>query len=114
MQAENEKAFLVSTLKVQYEPTDSLQPTATVTGLGMELDYHNQLNDKHYAATHPEILQPAGNAICAMQYLNGTSAAVAYKGPDYHSFVMGFPFECIKEEKIRNSLMAGILKYLTE
>ena len=114
MQAEAEKSFLASTLKLQYAPVDSLQPSANVIGMGLDFDFHNQLNDKHYAATHPEILQPVGNAICAMQYQGNLSAAVAYKGNDYRCFVMGFPFECIKEEKIRNSVMAGILKYLTE
>ncbi len=114
MQSPDERAFLAETLKLQYAPVDSIQPTADVKGLGLTFDYYNTLNDKHYAATHPEVLQPSGTAICAMQYGSGMSAAVAYKGFDYASFVMGFPFECIKDEKIRNSVMAGILKFLTE
>ena len=115
MQTDTEKAFLNQTLKLAYEPVDSLAPTANVTGLGMTFDYYNQLNDKHYAATHPETLQPTGsNAFCAMQYQSGGSAAVAYKGASYASFTMGFPFECIKDEPTRNRVMAGILKFLTE
>lgn len=116
MTADTEKDFLASTLKLNYEETnDSLQSSGQVSGLGLSFDFYNTLNSKHYAAVHPEILMPSDStAFCAMQYNTGTSAAVAYKGKDYATFVMGFPFECIKEETIRNQVMAGILHYLTE
>ena len=114
MKSDTEKKFLANTLKLSYIPNDSIQPTATAQGLGLQFDYYNSLNDKHYAATHPEILQPAAQAICAIQYSSGVSAAVGYKGLDYRSFTMGFPLECVKEEKMRNLLMSGILKYLLE
>lgn len=80
----------------------------------MQFTYYNSLTDKHYPATHPEILEPVGDAFCAMKYLNETSAAVAYKGTDYRSFTMGFPFECITDEQQQASIMQGILKFLTE
>ena len=81
----------------------------------MKFNYYSQLNDRHYATTHPEILNPAGSkAFTAMQYTSGTSAAVAYKSSSYRTFVMGFPLECIIDEKTRNSIMLGILKFLTE
>lgn len=135
MTAKSEKNFLKDVLKVAYEPTgtkfqvkcinpedstmmlcDSLtQTTDSVMGLGMKFPYRNALNEYHYAATHPEVLKPATEpAFCAMQYLTGTSAAVGYKGNDYTCFTMGFPFECITEEKTRNSIMAGVLKFLLE
>lgn len=112
MQTDEEKAFLARTLKLQYESVDSIQPTAEAQGLGMQFSYYNELNDQHYAATHPEILQPTNGAICAMQYTNGASAAVGYKGKDYGVFTMGFPLECIKEASIRSQIMKGILSYL--
>ena len=150
MQAEAEQDFLGKVLKVKYEPTgtkhivetidpqdstvsqrDSIATTASsVQGMGLLFQYQNVLSAKHYAATHPEILNPAAQAdttatesaepsaivqpFTAMQYTTGTSAAVAYKGKDYRTFVMGFPFECIIDEKTRNGVMAGILKFLTE
>lgn len=114
MQAPEEQTFLAQTLKVQYSKVDSLQPTKYVQGLGMQFTYYNSLTDKHYSATHPEILEPIGDAFCAMKYLNETSAAVAYKGTDYRSFTMGFPFECITDEQQQASIMQGILKFLTE
>ena len=135
MQTEEEQTFMNDILKVNYEPTgtrfivqdinpedstiterDSIvYTTDSVAGMGMEFNYYNQLNDRHYATTHPEILNPAGSkAFTAMQYTSGTSAAVAYKSSSYRTFVMGFPLECIIDEKTRNSIMLGILKFLTE
>lgn len=135
MQDEEEKSFMGAILKVNYEPTgtkfivqdinpedstiterDSIATTSpTVSGLGKEFSYYHSLNAKHYAATHPEILKPIGStAFCAMRYLTGTSAAVAYRSTSYRTFTMGFPLECISDEKTRHSIMQGILKFLTE
>ena len=135
MQTEAEQSFLSDIFKVNYEPTgtkfivqdinpedstvterDSIvTTTASVSGLGLVFNYYNSLNDKHYAATHPEILQPVGKtAFTAMRYTSGTSAAVAYKSSSYRTFCMGFPIECIVDEHTRNSVLLGILKFLTE
>lgn len=135
MQDEEEKSFMGAILKVNYEPTgtkfivqdvnpedstiterDSIVTISPmVSGLGKEFSYYHSLNAKHYAATHPEILNPIGStAFCAMRYLTGTSAAVAYKSTSYRTFTMGFPLECISDEKTRYSIMQGILKFLTE
>ena len=135
MQTEEEQTFMNDILKVNYEPTgtkfivqdinpedstiterDSIvYTTDSVAGMGMEFNYYSQLNDHHYATTHPEILNPAGSkAFTAMQYTSGASAAVAYKSSSYRTFVMGFPLECIIDEKTRNGIMLGILKFLTE
>ena len=45
--------------------------------------------------------------------IGNTPAAVAYQGSDYRTFVMGFPFESIREETSRNVIMASILRFLT-
>ncbi len=92
--------------------TVSLPHRHMVSGLGKEFSYYHSLNAKHYAATHPEILKPIGStAFCAMRYLTGTSAAVAYRSTSYRTFTMGFPLECISDEKTRYSIMQGILKF---
>lgn len=112
MQTEAEKAFLAKTLKLSYASTDSIRPTASASGFGLQFTYYNTLNDKHYAATHPEILQPSDGAICGIQYDNGACAGVGYQGNGYHCFTIGFPFECIKEESVKSQVMSRILKYL--
>ena len=50
-----------------------------------------------------------------MTYANGNqSAAVAYQGNDYRTFVMAFPFESIREEADRTAIMASVLQFLSE
>lgn len=138
MQTAEEKTFLREVLKIQEAPApqldqtlldsidqhtadsllqlkrDSLIPTDIVKGLGMQFSYYNTLGEKHYAATHPETIMPTEGAICAMQYSSGASAAVGYKGQDYRTFTLGFPLECIKDERIRSSILTGILGYLVK
>ena len=85
-----------------------------MNGLGLQFDFFRTLNPNHYAATHADVLRPEGDAICAMQYSDGQSAAIAYSGNDYKAFVMGFPFECITGAATRNKLMQGILNYILQ
>ena len=74
--------------------------------------FYKNLNEDHYAATSTDILHPINAAFTAMQYADGYGAATAYKGSDCSVFVMGFPFECIKNHQKRSSIMQGILNYL--
>jgi hypothetical protein len=81
--------------------------------MGTTLEFHRALNEYHYAAQHPDILQPAvEGAIIPMVYADNYGAAVAYAGRDYRVFTMGFPFECIKSESMQAAFMQGILNYL--
>jgi hypothetical protein len=85
----------------------------TVKGLGTTMDIYHQLCEQHYAATSCDVLMPVDkSAFCSMLYPNGTSAAVAYRGNDYRSFVMGFPLECIKDAQKRTYVMKGLLDFL--
>lgn len=108
-----DRRFLEEVLKCSYPGSDrdSLQ-RESVTGLGTTFAFHRQLNEHHYAADHPDILQPVAPAFCAMRYADSESACVAYKGNDYRAMTLGFPFECIKDEYVRMVLMNGILKFL--
>ena len=109
---DKEQQFLSSVLQTTYCATDSLTADTCLTGLGVNFGIIRQLNRYHYAATHAEILHPTANSYCAMQYADGTSAAVAYNGSDYKLFVMGFPFECISSVEMRGRLMQGIMQFL--
>jgi len=111
MQQPEEQRFINDLLKINYSTINPFTPKEDIKGLGMEFPIYRTLNAKHYAATHPEILDPGEGAICAMQYADGTSAAVGYKGT-YSTFTMGFPYECIKEPKTQDLIMQGILSYL--
>lgn len=111
----SERMYLEKVLKCAYEGVnrDSLE-RETVTGLGTTFEFHRHLNDVHYAATHPDILQPVAPAFSAMKYADDFSACVAYDGKDYKAMTLGFPFECIKSEQKRHTLMRGILTFLLQ
>jgi hypothetical protein len=107
--------YLEDVLKCRWEGTnkDSLQRDM-IQGMGTTFDFYRHLNETHYAATHPEILQPVAPAYSAMIYSDEYSACVAYDGKDYKAMTMGFPFECIKSEQKRSALMKGILRFLLQ
>ena len=111
MTSDTERQFLTNVLKCRYAGR-SQTGSGTVNGLGITLDYWNELNPTHYAATSADVLQPVKPAFTAMQYADGQDAAIAYKQGRERVFVMGFPFECIKDRQKRSSVMQGILNYL--
>jgi len=112
--------FLRSVLKCN--PSGAFRGgSGRVSGLGMQFDYYNSLNEQHYASTQCDILMPVSGQTSgatpqvfpAMVYLDQqTTAAVAYQGSDYRSFTMGFPFECIRDHQVQATLMRGILSFL--
>lgn len=106
-----EEQFVQQTLKCTYGGQYRAENNQ-VNGLGTVIPYYNMLNEEHYAATSADILRPAAPAFTVMQYADGQDAAVAYKGRDYRSFTMGFPFECIMDEQKQGAIMRGILNFL--
>jgi len=111
MQHSDEQSFLADVLKLSFDAV-STDSTETITGLGMDFDIHRFLNRKHYAAHSVDVLNPISPAYCAMQYSDGTSAAVAYDGNDSKCIAMGFPLECIKDRRHRQMIMSGIMDFL--
>jgi len=111
MTLDDDRLFLNSVLKCQGGGR-SQATTDDIRGLGTSFKYWKQLNAHHYAATSADILLPTGSAFTAMQYADGYGAATAYKGNDYRLFVMGFPFECIKDHRHQLSVMKGIVNFL--
>ncbi|MBQ4485156.1 MAG: xanthan lyase [Prevotella sp.] len=114
MQSPHEQQFLAENLRIMFGGTqwNALGQRSLIVGLGMKFNIFNQLNDKHYAATASDIVQPLSTAYCAMQYADGTSAAVAYEGSDCKVFSVGFPLECIREQAAREGIFRGIMNFL--
>ena len=110
MTADDERQFLSDVLKCRYAGKDEAW-NESITGLGLNFQFYRAPNEQHYAAPHPDILQPEADAIATMAYGDGYSACVAHKG-NYNTLTMGFPFECIKEPTLRNAIMKGIINYL--
>jgi len=109
----DELLFLKEVLKCR--PGGSNACTSdSINGLGLSFAYYHQLNEDHYAATHPDMLLPETEGFCAMAYRDETCAAVAYRGTDYRSLTLGFPFECIRDAGSRTAIMQGIMKFLLQ
>jgi len=88
---QEEQQWLSIYLKTVYDGTNLRQDEEQMTGLGSQFAIYRQLNDRHYAAWHPDVFRPTGAAFGAMQYASGQLAAVAYKGSDFRTFTMAFP-----------------------
>lgn len=107
-----ERQFLSSTLKVDGGEEGMPTGEGDISGLGMTFGIYSRNNHLHYAVPRADVVHPAAGAFTAMQYASGGEAAVAYKGNDYRCFVMGFPFECIKDKKQRQQIMQGVMGFL--
>lgn len=112
MTSDADRRFLQTVLKSSWAGR-SQASSNLIRGLGTEMTYWKYLNAEHYAATAADILLPVKPAYTAMQYADGYSAAIAYRG-NYRLFVMGFPFECIQSSHKQTSIMRGILNYLLQ
>ena len=112
MTSEAERKFLSDLLHLEWVGNQMYNPNGLINGLGTNMEIYRQLNEKHYAATAPDIIQATGLGFSAMTYADNTSAAVAYQGNDYRTFTIGFPFECIKSTSKQASIMGGIMRFL--
>lgn len=79
------------------------------------INFNREPSAECYGVESPGCVSPAGrDAYIAMRYAtNNQSAAVAYNGTNYRSIVMGFPFEAILDIEQRNTLMRGVLEFLS-
>ena len=111
MTSEQESRFMANLLKCHYAGKSN-DLSEKVNGMGTTLEFYRHLNEQHYAAQHPDILQAADGAIIPLAYGDKYGAAVAYSGTAYRSFTIGFPFECIKSQPMQVAIMQGILNYL--
>lgn len=112
MTTATEQDFLSNMLKLQYVGSERNNADSQVDGMGTTFNIYRTLNEKHYAATSPDIITPVMPAYCALQYSDGQSACVAYSGKDYRCLSMGFPFECITTKEMRSWIMKGVLQFL--
>lgn len=120
MQTEEEQTFLREILGCAYDGKETTTNNR-VNGLQQSLSIINSLNPDHYATTSSDILLPDPSIVSsgkdapfiAMQYGNGTSAAVAWQTSRYRSFAMGFPFECISPAQ-QAITMRGLLGFLVK
>ncbi len=113
--SEEERSFIREVLKYDSGGGLSADSTDYVRGLNIKLPYRRTFSPEGYAVQHPDVLIPAHEqAFTAFAYGGGASAGIAYAGQDCRIIAMGFPFESITEEKVRQQAAAAILQFLVE
>lgn len=113
--SQGNREFTQNVLKYRFG--NSLQTSGGqigIQGLGRSLSIPRLPNEQAYPVTAPDCILPMATAFPVMTYADGNQpAAIAYKGNDYRTFVMSFPFESIREETNRTAVMASILHFFT-
>ena len=84
--------------------------TGQVSGANSIMTFPTQVNEKSYAVPAPDCILPVSGAYSTHVYTPGNyGAGIAYKGSDYRTFVLGFPFESINEATQRTKVMKAVL-----
>ena len=101
-----------------------------VTVGGKTVPVFRHVNENHYASVSSDVIMPTGNFITTegnkdknkhfedtiferiIAYHTGETAALSVSFNKKRFVALGFPFECIKEEKDRNMVMKFLLKKL--
>lgn len=108
-----DRAWLSKTFNVSGLGQITASSLTAISGMGLSgFAIYNNLNPEHYAVQKVDALQAIGSAFCAMQYSDGSAAAIGCDGGSNRSFIMGFPFETITDTKTRGNIMRGILSFL--
>jgi hypothetical protein len=115
MTTDNEKSFISDVLKYNLNGTSVTDSVTDVKSTSYDFTIYRKPNADSYAVQNTNSLSPTDGATTFLTYSmkENLPAAVAYKGSDYRTITMGFPFESIVSESARNKLMASILQYLT-
>ena len=109
------REFTEKVLKYGYQNSLTDKSSGQINGLGRSITIPRLPNENSYAVTAPDCIVPVAPAFPVFTYARGNqSAGIAYKGADYRTFVLGFPFESIQSETDRASIMAGILGFFTQ
>ena len=112
MNSPEEVEFTENILKYTYGGNLWGITTGKVEGAGSTYTFATGPNEKCYAVPAPDCILPKGGAYPTFIYTPGNySAAIAYKGTDYRTFIMGFPLESIEGESQRSRIMKAVLGF---
>ncbi|MBO4813418.1 MAG: N-acetylmuramoyl-L-alanine amidase [Muribaculaceae bacterium] len=83
---------------------------------GKTFTFESKLNDRFYAVESPDAITASDDqGATIMRYSeNNIPAGIASDRGTYRTVVLGFPFETMKDEAARESLMSDVLKFLNK
>ena len=103
-------SLALNTLKFTHGGSMYGVTTGQVSGANSTMTFPTKVNEKSYAVPAPDCLLPVGGAYSTYVYTPGNyGAGIAYKGADYRTFVLGFPFESIDGATQRARVMKAAL-----
>lgn len=120
---DSDKAFARNILKYQWRDDRA----ATEGGIvsvpspfaphGETYTYYNRPNEESYVVESPDAISPADKcAFTAFRYSeNNLPAGIVYRGngtDNWHTVVLGFPFESIKGSDKRDALMKEVMRWM--
>lgn len=109
------REFTEKILKYGYQSSLTDKSSNRISGLGLTVSIPRMPNEISYVVSAPDCIVPVDTAFPVFTYTPGNqSAGIAYKGDNYRTFVLGFPFESIQSESDRATIMAGILGFFTQ
>lgn len=100
------KSSVMKSLVTNEETNDSLTTSLTLTGESGEFEIWREMNSECYSVPEPDVLRPDHECATIVRYEDGSSAAIKSESMT----VMGFPFEAVKDERVRNELMKEALE----
>ncbi len=117
---EEEKTFATEVLKYTWRAgrADNMGKVKSVRSAfsspGSNYSYAHTPNAETYVVESPDAIEPAcSEAHTTLRYSsNNLSAAVAYRGEKYATYIMGVPFESIADKVERGTLMRKVLDAL--
>jgi len=76
--------------------------------------FYTKLNPDFYAVESPDAIEPVGvNSHTVFRYSENNLSAGILHNDKYKTFILGFPFETIKDKSERDSLMDSILSFMS-
>ena len=113
-ETQGNREFTEKILKYSYQGSLTDKTSNRINGLGRAITIPRMPNENSYAVPAPDCIAPTDTAIPVFTYApSNQSAGIAYKG-NYRTFVLGFPFESIRSEADRATIMTSILGFFTE
>lgn len=84
-----------------------------LSGANVRFSLAGRANEQIYAVPSIQCVLPVSGSYSAFVYTEGNyGTGVVYRGKDYRTFVLGFPFECIQDIAARDHVMQAVLNTL--
>lgn len=84
-----------------------------LSGANVRFSLRGRANEQIYALPVLQCVMPSSGAYSTFVYTDGNyGTGTAYRGDDYRTFVLGFPFECVQDAGIRDHLMKAVMNTL--